>query len=201
MNKKIIILIFWVAVVGATCAIFFFGGVLSWKGKTKLPAPRPDAIETSAASNTTMLIANKTAGYTLTVPQNWYLEKSSGSGVVVYPDYDAAGKMPPDCKIEISTLPDPDSKGLADWLTAYLHEDPTADVTEVSRTTGTVSGVPMIVWRGALNGVSSTLAYVATGTKVYEIAPSRIAPDTGGTADADCANVLQTLLANFQFIK
>lgn len=202
MNKKIIVLAFWFVVAVAGCLIPFFSMKLSWKGKMKLPAPRPDVIATSTAPNKTVFIENKTAGYTITVPWNWYLEKSAGSGMIVYPNYDATSKTPPDCKIEISALSNPGREVLADWLTAYFHEDPTADVSKISRTATTIGGASAIVWSGMLNSVFSTLAYVATSTMVYEIAPSAIAASgDGAPIGADCESALRTVFNNFQFAK
>lgn len=185
----------------AMCAILFFVAKLSWTGNAKLPAPQPDKIATSTASDDTLLIKNETAGYAITVPRNWYLEKGSGSGMTVYPDYDAAHKTPPYCKIEISALLNSSRAELPDWLAAYFHRDPTADILEISRTTTTISGVMAIVWHGVLNGVSSTLAYVATGTAVYEIAPSTIMETNGAAVSANCMDNFENVVRNFHFEK
>jgi hypothetical protein len=200
MTKKILVSAACLAVIGTACVILSHVR-FSWNDREKLPAPRPDAVATSTAPNGNILVKNKTAGYAVTVPQDWYFEESAGSGVTVYPDYDAAGKAPPACKIEISAMPNPARLGLADWLAAYLRKDPTADVSEISRTAIAIGGAPGIMWSGALNGISSTLAYAATGTDVYEIAPSAIAP-SGNIAPfpADCSGALQTIIENFEFL-
>jgi hypothetical protein len=64
-----------------------------------------------------------------------------------------------------------------------------------------VNGMSAIAWNGALNGTLTSLAYVATGTNVYEIAPSLISEKKNGSMDVGCENVLQVILANFHFIK
>lgn len=197
MNKKIMIWSACFAAAVAGCGILFFAARLPWKGSMRLPAPRPDVIATSSAPGEMVLMRNKTAGYAMVIPRTWYLEKSEGSGVGVYPDYDAAGKIPPDCKIEISTLSNQSRASLADWLAAYFHADPTADVREISRATMTVSGAPAVVWTGLLDGISSTLAYVATGTKVYEIAPSWISGSPHGAADPGCEHALGIIMKTF----
>jgi hypothetical protein len=197
MKKKTMVCAVCLLVLVAACAILFFSGKLSWGGRSGLPAPWPDAIATGTVSASAVFIEDKTAGYAITVPKGWYLEKSSGSGMTIYPDYDAAGKKQPDCKMEISTLPNPDRKNITDWLSAYLRGDPTADIFERGRATTTVGGAPAIIWDGALNGISSTLAYIATGTEVYEIAPSMTYAGELGSADIDCKNALRTILKNF----
>jgi hypothetical protein len=202
MNEKTIVWIFCFVIAGAMCAILFFAGGLSWKEKMKLPAPRPDVVVTITAPQGTVLIENKTAGYAITVPRDWYLEKNAGNGITVYPNYDIVGHNGPDCKIEIATLSDPGGAALLSaWLTAYLHRDPTADISETSRTEMIVNGMSAIAWNGALNGTLTSLAYVATGTNVYEIAPSLISEKKNGSMDIGCENVLQVILANFHFIK
>ncbi len=185
-----------VVIVG--CIILFFLAGLSWKGKTNLPEPRPDVIVTTAVTKEDVLVKNETAGYAVVTPRDWYLEKSAGSGVTIYPNYDATGKMPPGCKIEISALSNPGRKDLANWFAAYLRSDPTVDVSETSRTTTTVSGAPAIIWRGILNGITTTLAYVATGTAVYEFAPSS---SNGASISVGCEGALKTILKNFEFLK
>jgi hypothetical protein len=202
MNKKTIIwAVGFSSAAVAACVILFFTMKLSWRESMKLPAPRPDTIATRSAHGGDVFIENETAGYAITIPRDWYLEKSSGSGMAVYPDYDASGKTEPACKMEISILPNPDRKNLADWLTAYLHEDPTADVSETSRTATTTYGAPAIVWRGVQNGAAAMLAYVANGTTVCEIAPSAILGTAGPAADTDCEGALENILENFQFTK
>jgi hypothetical protein len=202
MNKKITIWAVWAAIVLAGCAIIFFIVGFLRKENVSLPAPRSDVIVTSTVSLGNILIKNETAGYAILIPQNWYLEKSKGSGATVYPNYGGTSTAAPRCKIEISALRNPDHKDLASWLTAYLRSDPTADVSEISQTTTTVGGAPAIIWHGALNEVGTTLAYIAAGTTVYELAPSVIAVGGGGASlSADCENNLSIVLKNFEFLK
>jgi hypothetical protein len=130
------------------------------------------------------------------------LEKSAGTGMTVYPGGDANGKAPAYCKIEISDLSNPSRTDLPVWLTTYLHRDPTADISGSVRAVMVAAGIQAFLWNGFWNGVSTTLAYVATGTAVYEIAPSAIAVKANGTpVDADCARFLRTVLSNFQFLQ
>jgi len=193
MKKKIIVGAIYLAGVALVCVALFFAADVSREGKIKPPMPQPDTVVTSTLPNEMVYADNKTAGYAIAIPKNWYLERSAGSGVTVYPKAD--------CKIEISKLANPDQKNLADWLTKYLHADPTADVSEISRATTTVGGAPAIIWIGALNGVSSTLAYVAADGSVIEIAPSIIAASGSAPSNIDCGSAFQTILHNFQFAK
>lgn len=202
MNKKITVWIIWFVIAVAACSISLFVAGLFRQEATGLPRPRPDAIVTSTVSKENVLMKNETAGYAITVPRDWYLEKSAGSGLTVYPNYEMTGGAMPSCKIEISALQNPDRKDLASWLTAYLWSDPTADVLQTSRMTTTVGGVPAIIWRGVLNEVTTTLAYIATGAAVYEIAPTAVAA-SGNDAliSVDCESALSIVLKNFEFLK
>ena len=201
MNKKIMVRAVWFVVVLVVCA-----GVFLWLGfdqnkNSNLPAPRPDAISTSTVSDENIRIENKTAGYAITVPRNWYLEKSAGSGVTVYPDYDVAEKTSSNCKIEISALANPDKKEISDWLVAYFAGGGN-DVQETSEEAAQIPAGDAVIWRGVLNEVSTTLAYAATGTAVYEFAPSVIAAaGNGAPLSADCESALMVVLKNFEFVK
>jgi hypothetical protein len=167
--------------------------------------PVPDSVAVSAAdADGDEVVSDVTAGYYFSMPSNWYVEKSAGAGLAVYPDYDPKSGAVPDCKIEISVFgadisaANASSGGansgllnLNDWITSYLHADPTADVAEISRTpvelgeaggvangdadagvvggTGATGGVAgatssAIEWFGTLNGVATTLVYAAMPT-------------------------------------
>jgi hypothetical protein len=182
------------------CAAWFFMVRLLSDEKTS-PRLHPDAIATSTAENGKLRIENKSAGYVVTIPQDWYLEKSAGSGVTLYPHYAGTNEKTPACKVEISALQNAARKDLVDWLVAYLHSDPTASVVETSRMVKTVDGATAIFWSGTLNDIETTLAYVATGTIVYEIAPSVVLEKNSASLGVECADVLSDILKNFQFTR
>ena len=198
MNKKYIV--HGIVFVGMLAAggFAFFALYHAGKNTLKLPAPRPDTIVAKAMTGTTVQIENKTAGYAVTVPKNWYLEKSAGSGMAVYARHDGAAALPPTCKIEISTFSNPTQEDLGGWLSAYMRRDPTMDVVEASRETTMVGGAPAMIWKGALNRVSSTLVYVTKGTNIYELAASAM---LGATGNADCEDALKIVLKNFQLVQ
>ncbi len=198
MKKKIISQTFlWLSTATGLAILLFAAGLLG-KGSTKRLAPRPDVIATSTSANGSIVIKDKTAGYAISVPERWHLEKGAGSGVVVYPYYGAADKALPGCKIEISTLPNPNREDLGSWLAAYLRSDPTADISEILRATTTIGGIAAVLWNGTMNGIPSVLAYVATGTDVYEIAPSSIALGVSEPADARCKSAFENVLKSFR---
>ena len=167
-------------------------------------SPEADMVTTQPLTNGNKLITNSTAKYEAIVPASWYLEKKEGSGVTFYPNYDPAKKAAPTCKIEVSLLENSDNADFDDWLTSHLHEDPTADVTELSRVPSTVSGHPVITWSGMLNGVSSTLGYISREDgSIYEIAPSVI-QSVGSLPDAaiegTCSSAFQSLMTGFRIM-
>ncbi len=143
------------------------------------------------------IVTDQTAGYSFTMPTNWYLEPNAGAGVTVYPDYDPASGEQAACKIEISEIDGDGASNLNTWITSYLHADPTADISEGSRANITVGTTTAIEWQGTLNGVSTTLVYAAAsnGKDVLEFAPSTLAADDAAGGD-DCTIELQALLAN-----
>jgi hypothetical protein len=144
----------------------------------------------SIPSSSNRMVLNALAHYRTTVPINWYVEKSGPTGIALYPDYDPQSGNQPRCKIEISALPNGSNLMLGDWLAAELHQDPTADIAEASQSPSHVADRNAIVWAGALNGVSTTLTYVAGDGLVYEFAPS-------GIKGSDCQDELETVLTNF----
>jgi hypothetical protein len=198
MKQKIIILI---VVLMAGYMVWFFLARSSSREKTGLPVLHPDTIVTSTAKNGTVRIDNRSAGYTVTIPRDWYLERSAGSGITLYPHYTGTDKTLPACKMEISVLQNADRKDLTDWLTIYLHGDPTVSVVEMSRVAMTADGATAIVWSGMLNDIGTMLAYVATGTVVYEIAPSAVLAANGISPSENCQDLLPDILKNFQLMK
>jgi len=202
--KKIYIAYFvwFVVIIAAAWGIWVLFGMRLPAGTRPAGSPAPDEVTLAVQSNGSRLLTNKTAGYSVAVPQTWYLEKDAGAGVTLYPNYDPAGTAQPACKIEISALLNPKRASISDWLSAYFREDPTADIEQQSVTGGEVSGQPAITWVGSENGVSTTLTYVARAATVYEIAPSLIsAADNNASAkEADCADAAASLIETFQFL-
>ncbi len=193
----------WLAAVIAVAIVLFWffglralpyeaGGVQSENG-TSLP---------SDASSSERMVQNNAAHYRLVIPMSWYVEDSGGTGLALYPDYDPKAGTQPECKVEISALLNQSDLMLGDWLTAYLRQDPTADIAEISQSPSQVSGRDAITWVGSMNGASSTIAYVAGDGLVYEITPSGIVTSGKGqvTGKDDCLNSLGTVLENFTII-
>ena len=184
------------------CAVLWFCTDLPWRGNVLLPEPKPDAIATSSAVNGNILIRNETAGYRVTIPETWYLEKSAGSGMAIYSDRGATDLSAPECKVEISMFTNASAVDISSWLMAYLRRDPTIDIIESSREVVPANGASEMVWSGTLNGVSTTLGYIASGTAVYEIAPSVIAKVGDGLApDMQCMNAFRSVLSSFTITK
>lgn len=118
-------------------------------------------------------VSDKTGGYSFVLPPSWYLENKKGSGVAVYPDYRPEASSSPECKIEVSLFRDIPAADMDHWLAAHLSEDPTIAVAEISSEGLSVSGADAALeWKGTMDGVATTLAYVAAEGNIYEIAPS-----------------------------
>lgn len=227
MQKNIFSCFIWLAVVIVLAIVlfWFFGLRAAPRGAQNVQAGNGGLPSGSAASSTTSngsdrMVENSAAHYRLAVPVGWYVEKSGGTGLALYPDYDPqavstsspqAGAEP-ECKIEISALPNKGNLMLGDWLTGHLHQDPTAEIAEASQSPSQVSGRDAIAWTGAMNGVSTTLAYIAGDGAVYEIAPSEVETrDVGpaaakalagkqGTRKSICQDALEAVLKNFTVI-
>lgn len=161
----------------------------------------PDAASVSPLPDGDQVVTNAAGGYSFSVPANWYVEKNTGTDLTIYPDYDPKSGTPPECKIETSNLVR-DAGDLNAWITKYLHADPTAEVSEISRSPIKVGGSSAIEWRGVLNGVTTTLVYVAMPDGILELAPSTLASPSSSANDADtddCDLALQALMANLNF--
>jgi hypothetical protein len=227
MSKNIFSYLAWlvVAIVVAIVLFWLFGLRVSPREVQNVQVNNDDLPSGSVASSGERTIENGAAHYRLTAPVNWYVEKNGGTGLALYPDYaPKAASTPsmnsglpqkirvatgspqagaqPECKIEISALPNKSNLMLGDWLVGYLHQDPTVEIIETSQSAVRVSGRDAISWTGALNGISTTLAYVAGDGMVYEFAPSMIATsDTGQAARKNtCQDSLETVLKKFTVI-
>jgi hypothetical protein len=217
MEKNILSYFVWLAVVVVVAIILFWffglrltpgvsssadGGATGMMGTTSTMdsvASTPLGDEQMGGEQMQMVL-NNAAHYRVAVPVSWYVEKNGVAGVTLYPDYDpkatstSLAAAAPSCKIEISALSNKSNLALGDWLSAYLRQDPTEDVTETSQSPldfGQVSGGDVITWAGALNGVSTTLTYVLGDGLVYEFAPSGI------SGIGDCHDSLAIVLKNF----
>jgi len=220
MKNKNYIWVGFLVSVAAVAVVFAGVAVIKiWSGSAgglgRPAAPKPDAISVTPAEGGAStglgvggagdkIVENKTAGYYFAMPAGWYLEKNAGAGVTVYPDYDpvAMPSSSPACKIEISAfaIAAGDDFNLDDWITGDLHADPTAGVAEDSRTTIEVDGQLGVEWQGTMNGVTTTLDYVAspTGAEVFEIAPSTLS-EASDADNGDCVAYLQELASNLKF--
>ena len=187
----------WFSGIIGGCAVLWLGVGLLQKTNSPFLTPQSDVIVTSSATNGDVVVRNESAGYRITVPTTWRLERSKGSGLTLYPGPIADAPFP-SCKIEISAFVNASSTDISSWLQTYSRRDPTVDVVESSRETAFVHGAASIVWHGAMDGVSTTLAYIATGTTVYEIAPSAIvgAGDDPSLHD-QCKSAFLTVLKDF----
>lgn len=140
------------------------------------------------------IIRSESGEYSFRLPSGWYLERNDASGVTVYPDYDPRALR---CKIEVSAL-DGGVSDLDAWITSRLAADPTGDNVEFSRIPKHVGGRPAIEWRGAMNGVTTTLDYVSAGQKVFEIAPSALG-ETDTVDNDSCAGALEKFTSKIIF--
>jgi hypothetical protein len=135
--------------------------------------------------------------YSFFLPATWYLERNNAQGITMYPEYMPNAHAVPLCKIEVSTVAalSMTAASLHDWLSGYLHADPTAEVTEFAQASTTIAGVPAISWRGVWNGATTTLVYIATHDSVLEVAPSIVSEDmhTDGACDMAMATFLSKL--------
>jgi hypothetical protein len=187
-----------------------------------------DVVSMAKSESGGQIIENKSAGYYFSKPEGWFLEKNTGSDVILYPGYspedvsadgdganaDVASSTPA-CKIEISTLlgkggamADGVVSDLDAFVTSNLHADPTAEILEASRSPMVIGSAGLstssaLEWRGSLNGVSTTLVYAsananASSGKVVEFAPIA-ANGTGDSDGDDCELMLRDLLAGFHF--
>jgi hypothetical protein len=171
---------------------------------TAIPSPEGDDDQ---------VVENKTAGYFFTAPADWYVERSAGTGLAVYPDYDPTSGEAPTCKIEVSAFSGADVSDLDAWVTAHLHADPTASVVEDSRqniATADGASSTALEWRGTLNGIATTLGYAegngpdGGGGEILEFAASSLTePGTGSNSDVtgsdDCGLMVEPLVANLHF--
>jgi hypothetical protein len=214
MNKNIMLYIagFIIALIIICVAIYF----LSSRKERMRPAigpipessmPMSDVITIHQLTQGNVLVTHSTARYEMVMPLAWYLEKKSGGGVAVYPGYELRSKTPPLCKLEISFLENPSRADLNDWLTDYLHQDPTGEVAESSRVSSTISGHYAITWTGVWNGVLGTFIYISRGDgSLYEIAPSTIEGDFSlnspqpTSAVELCSSALNLLLSSFHIL-
>lgn len=207
-NKNIILCIACLAMIVLAVFVLWILSLKKPSGVPVTPAalpPTADTVHAQALTNGNTLITNLTAHYELIIPATWYMEKQTGSGITLYPDYDPNKKLQPTCKLAISLLQNQQSADLDNWLTEYLHADPTADVVESTREPSTISGHPAITWIGTLNGVSTTLAYISREDgSLYEIAPSLIEgsgnPASNISLDAQCPRAFQSLLSSFRIM-
>lgn len=197
----VVVIVFAVAVALKGRDEFVFRGSSSVATSTVAEGGAPDSIATSSLTDGDVIVADAPAGYYFSMPSNWYMEDNAGAGVTVYPDYSpaTASSSPARCKIEITGLAAAKGIDLNAWITQNLHVDPTASVAEISRTPMKIDGNSGIMWRGVLNGVTTTLVYVpAPNGTMFEIAPSTLSEASDADND-DCNLDLQALVANFTF--
>ena len=195
MKKKLISL-FLLAAPGVVVLVALGATGLFAKKMPTIPSLRPDTIAISTTSKGNVFVENGTEGYALAISPSWRTEAGAGGGLAIYA---SSSDGVADCKIEISRMDNPGRKDIAAWLTDHLYEDPTTEVIETNVVPVDIGGAPGVVWEGILNGISSTAAYAASGTVVFEIAPSMIAA-RGATPDVvRCRDTLSRIMKSFQF--
>ncbi len=195
MKKKLISAVL-LAVPGMIVLVALGVADLAARNTPRIPSLRPDIVATSTTSKGNIFVENRTEGYALAVPSDWRTEMGAAGGLIFHASSSVAAS---DCKIEISRMENPGGKSVAAWLTDHLYEDPTTDVVETNVVPMDVGGAAGIVWEGTLNGVSSTAAYVASGTAVFEIAPSMVAPPGVHPEVMWCRGAMSGILRSFQF--
>jgi len=143
------------------------------------------------------VIQAATGDFSMTLPENWYLERNDTTGLAVYVDYDPdhADASPPSCKIEAVEFALPQGADLDAWIEGHLASDPTASVVKTAERTIAVGGKSAIEWQGTINDLPTTLGYAVIGTKVLEVAPS-VLKDQGDVDRAACDAALETFLSN-----
>ena len=199
MSKKTFSYFTWLVVVIAV-AVFLF-----WLFGLRAAAPQvPQSVSDAQPptpnvpheeSLSERVVENAAGHYRLTVPMNWYVEKSGTTGIALYPDYDPTAAGRAECKIEISVLPNTGNLSLAEWLPGYLRQDPTGEISVISQTGLQVARRNAIKWIGTLNSIPATLVYVQGNKVVYEVAPSPIETSVGKTND--CVDLLSIIFKTF----
>jgi hypothetical protein len=211
INKKTMVYLAWLVVLIAAILAAWFSIFRETFAVKTVPPPAAlqstDVITTQLLRNGNTLVGNATSHYEAIIPSVWYIEKKEGGGLAIYPGYDPMKKTPPHCKVEISSLQSSYGVDADDWLTDYLHKDPTVDIVESQRMPSTISGNPAITWTGTLNGVSTTLAYIfREDGGVYEIAPSTVETDTSlngngsSVSSEDCQDAFEALVSSFRIL-
>lgn len=183
-------------------AIILVGAAISFaapyffpqKQSAQTNQPKPDEIVIIKLPNGDQLVENKTQEYSATIPDNWYVEKDN-FGTVVYSNYNPEDKnLLPSCKIETSILPNNNGFNLSQWINEYLHQDPTISVQSISTQPINVAGHQAIKWTGKIDGISTILVYINSGSKIYEIAPSST---DNKDVITECGNAIDSYLSNF----
>jgi hypothetical protein len=185
----------------AALAIFIFARHFSGNSRQMASGIRPDDITWTVLPNGNHLADDKTGGYSFILPTGWYFEKKEGSGISIYPDYDPNNTVASKCKIEISVFKDIVVVDMNDWMTNHIHEDPTVAITETRREPLSMSGAEFAFeWKGTMDGIATTVAYVSAEGNVYEIVPS-VLDIQKADGNAVCDAGFQSFLKGLSFKK
>lgn len=146
-------------------------------------------------------------GFSFEVPTSWYIEKNGKDSVTLYPDYSPASSDSASayassgiphgaiCKIEVSEFPYFSGTNASDWISAKLGADPSIAVTEQSSADIRVNGGTGVEWNGTIDGVLTTLVYAFSNRHAFEIAPSVVNETATDDGNAQCADALNTFIA------
>jgi len=128
-------------------------------------------------------------GYSFNVPASWNVERTASDTIAVHPD---AASPDATCKIEVSAFPFAAGTDIAGWIGAHIGADPSVSVAEQSSEDVSVSGGTGVKWIGMIDGIPTTLVYLFSADRAYEIAPSVIGE--GASGDSQCDDMLETFL-------
>jgi hypothetical protein len=137
------------------------------------------------------------AGYRIAVPARWTVEPIGAEDVAVYP-LDSASSSPR-CKLQFSVFDNAGHQLLEDWIAGHFQEDPTIVIRQTSLEAVALPDAHALRWTGLMDGVKTTLVYIASGNKIYEIAPSSV--DANDIMPDACVGHIDAFLQQLQFSK
>jgi hypothetical protein len=153
---------------------------------TDMPAENP------SASSSIPMQTFSNDGYTLSIPADWNIERTSADTIALHP---GAASGDAACKIEISAFPFSPSADISDWIANRIGADKSLSVTERSSETITLSGGgTAIKWMGEIENIPTTLIYAFNNDHAYEVAPSAIG---GADGSARCDEMLEVFFSGF----
>lgn len=183
MKHKISLTAAALALTALTCMGLYLARLMLGDAKMKTDSGTADSKNISSSAE---IFGDPEGDYSFAVPSGWRTETISSSSAAVYPEAQ--------CKIGISSFPAIAEESRASWIAATVGADPTLSVREDSRKDMKVDGMPSVLWKGGIDGVSTTLIYIFTPRNTYEIAPS-----AQGSGSSDCGAAFGRFLEGLAF--